>query len=141
MGVGDASDFVKSLVKDEVRGEIGGRTKSSIDDFAFEIDDDDVFGLHGVVRNAAGLDGDKSLGAIDAAGVAEGIKDEATTHQLKVGGEDFFAKGFQEHRAITGFDRKAAGLRPALQQPPKMIMGCLGWRQRCGEEWEARGLR
>ena len=56
-----------------------------------------MFRLEFFVGDAARLDGDKALLAVDAARVAEGVNDEATTHKFEVGLEDLFAERLQQH--------------------------------------------
>ena len=56
-----------------------------------------MFGEKLVVVDAGGLDDDEVLYAVDAAGVSEGVEDEAATDEFEVGFEDGGAKFFEEH--------------------------------------------
>ena len=77
MRVGDATDRREGFVENEVSRKIGGGTETPFDGFTVEIDDNKVLGFHGFVADAAGLNDHEAVAASDAAGVAEGEKDEA----------------------------------------------------------------
>ena len=68
-------------------------------DFSVEIGDDQVGGFQAGVVHAAGLDDHQRLltGAVDAAGVAKGVRSEAAAGNFLVGVEDFFAQRFEQH--------------------------------------------
>ena len=52
-------------------------------------------------------------GAVDAAGVAEGVGSEAAAGDLLVGVEDLFAEGFEQHGGFP-FARRKAFTCPSL---------------------------
>ncbi len=85
MGVSDAANGREFPVKEQVGGEIRGRFERTFDDFACEVSDDHVLGAEFLVGDAAWLDGDKILIAVDAAGVAEGEEDEALPDEVEIG--------------------------------------------------------
>ena len=66
---------------------------------AVEVGDNQIGGGERGVVDAAGLDDDERLGAgaVDAAGVAEGVGSEAAAGNFAVGVEDFFAERGEEH--------------------------------------------
>ena len=82
VGVADATDFRKSLIKNDVSCQIRGRAKMSFDDFAMQIGHHQIFGLHRFVRDAAGLNNQEGIFAGNAAGVAKGVQDQSATNQL-----------------------------------------------------------
>ena len=77
------------------RSEEGLKVPSTI--LPCEVGDDHVLGAQVVVVDARGLDDDEALFAVDAAGVAEGVEDEAAADEFEVGFEDGGAEFFQEH--------------------------------------------
>ena len=79
--------------------EIARRAQGAFDDFAVKIGDDEVCGGELGVFNAAGLDHDQGFGAgaVDSAGVAEGVGSEAAAGDLLVGIEDFLAEMSKQH--------------------------------------------
>lgn len=92
MRVHDRADSRELAVEEQMRGEVRRRAEIAFDDFAVEIGDDHVLGLHGLVREAAGLDGDEASLAVDAADVAESVKNEAAADQFEVGLKDLGAE-------------------------------------------------
>ena len=86
----------KFAVEQGVGIEVAGGAQGAFDDFAVEVGDDQVGGSESCVIDAAGLDDDERLGAraVDAAGVAEGVRSEAAAGDLLVGVEDLFAERF-----------------------------------------------
>ena len=92
MRVCDAANGGKGFVKDQVSGQIGGRPQIAFDELAFEIDDDEIFRLHRVVGDAAGLDDDEAFLAGNAAGIAEREKHQTAADEFEIGFQNFFAK-------------------------------------------------
>jgi len=97
VGVDDGADGGELAVKQGVGVEVGGGFELAIDDLAVEVGDDHEFGDEFVVVDAGGLDDDEALVAVDAAGVAEGVEDEAALDEFEVGFEDCGAKFFEQH--------------------------------------------
>jgi hypothetical protein len=97
VGVDDGADGGELAVEEGVGVEVGGGFEFAVDDLAVEVGDDHEFGDEFVVVDAGGLDDDEALFAVDAAGVAEGVEDEATLDEFEVGFEDLGAKFFEEH--------------------------------------------
>jgi hypothetical protein len=85
----DAADGREFAIEMEMSGEVGGWAQRAFDDFSVEIGDDKIGRLHGLVRHAAGLDGDEAGGAVDAAGVAEGVEDESAAYDFEICFKDF----------------------------------------------------
>ena len=100
MGVDDAADLGEFAIEEQMGVEVAGRVEGAFDDGAVEGCDDEVFGGHGGVWDAAGFYGDEGLGAgaVNAAGVAEGVKGEATLGDFLVGEEDLVTEIGEEHR-------------------------------------------
>jgi len=88
VGVDDGADGGELAVEEGVGVEVGGGFEFAIDDFAVEVGDDHEFGDELVVVDTGGFDDDQALGAVDAAGVAEGVEDEAAFDEFEVGFED-----------------------------------------------------
>jgi hypothetical protein len=97
VGVDDGADGEELAVEEGVGVEVGGGFEFAVDDLAVEVGDDHEFGDEFVVVDARGLDDDEALFAVDAAGVAEGVEDEAALDEFEVGFEDLGAKFFEEH--------------------------------------------
>jgi len=93
----DGTDGGELAIEKGVGVEIGGGFEVSIDDLAVEIGDDHMFGTEVVVVDAGGLDDDQTLLAIDAAGVAKGIEDQAAFYEFKISFEDGGAQILQQH--------------------------------------------
>ena len=94
-----AANLGKLAIEQRVRVEIAGGAERAFHDFAVEIGDDKVGGRQRCVVDTAGFDDDQRLGtgAVDAAGVAEGVRGEAAAGDLLIGVEDLLAKGFEKH--------------------------------------------
>ena len=90
---------VQAHVGEGVGVEVRGGVQVAFDAVAVEVGDDHVLGAEIVVVDARGLDDDEALLAVDAACVAEGVEDEAAANEFKVGFEDFFAEGLEQHLA------------------------------------------
>ena len=88
VGVDDGADGGEFSVEESVGVEVGGGFEFTVDDFAVEVGDDHEFGDELVVVDTGGFDDDQALGAVDAAGVAEGVEDEAAFDEFEVGFED-----------------------------------------------------
>jgi len=97
VGVDDAADGGKLAVEEGVGVEVGGGFEFAVDDVAVEVGDDHEFGDELVVVDAGGLDDDEAFLAVDAAGVAEGVEDEAALDEFEVGLEDLGAQFFEKH--------------------------------------------
>jgi len=97
VGVDDAADGGELAVEEGVGIEVGGGFEFAVDDVAVEVGDDHEFGDEFVVIYAGRLDDDEALVAVDAAGVAEGVEDEAALDEFEVGFEDLSAKFFEKH--------------------------------------------
>jgi hypothetical protein len=93
----DRADGRELAIEQRVRVEIGGRSKVAFDDLAVEVGDDHVARAELGVVDAGGLDDDEALVAVDARGVAEGVKHKAATNEFEVGLEDLFTKLFEQH--------------------------------------------
>jgi len=99
VGVDDGADGGEFAVEEGVGVEVGGGFEFAVDDFAVEVGDDHEFGDELVVVDAGGFDDDEAFFAVDAAGVAEGVEDEASLDEFEIGFEDLGAKFFEEeHR-------------------------------------------
>ena len=101
VGVDDGADGGELAVEEGVGVEVGGGFEVAVDDFAVEVGDDHEFGVEFVVVDAGGLDDDEALLAVDAAGVAEGVEDEAAADEFEVGFEDGGAKFFEETCVVS----------------------------------------
>ena len=88
VGVDDSADGEELAVEEGVGIEVGGGFEFAVDDLALEVGDDHEFGDELVVVDAGGFDDDEALVAVDTAGVAEGIEDEAALDEFEVGFED-----------------------------------------------------
>lgn len=88
VSVDDSADGRELAVEESVGVEVGGGFEFAVDYFAVEVGDDHEFGDEFVVVDAGGLDDDEALVAVDAAGVAEGIEDEAALDEFEVGFKD-----------------------------------------------------
>ena len=97
VGVDDGADGGELAVEEGVGVEVGGGLEGAVDGLAVEVGDDHVLGAEVVVVDAGGLDDDEALLAVDAAGVAEGVEDEAAADEFEVGFEDGGAEIFEEH--------------------------------------------
>jgi hypothetical protein len=80
VGVADAADFGEGFVENEVSGEIGGRAKISFYNSSIQIGDDEMFGHHLIVGDAARFYHDEAVFAGDTAGVAKGVEDQSATN-------------------------------------------------------------
>jgi hypothetical protein len=117
MRVRNSADGGEGFVKDEMGRQIGRRTKIAFDGLAIEIDDDEVFGLHGVVGNATGFDDDKAVLARNAAGVAKGKKNEAAANEFEIGLQNVIAKRFEFHALpllFSNLSRFSSGAKESL---------------------------
>ena len=97
VSVDDGADGGELPVEEGVGVEVGGGLERAVDDVAVEIGDDHVVGAELVVVDAGGLDDDETLLAVDAAGVAEGVEDEAALDQFEIGVEDGGAELLEQH--------------------------------------------
>jgi hypothetical protein len=97
VGVDDGADGGELAVEEGMGVQVGGGFELAIDDVAVEVGDDHELGNEFVVVDAGGLDDDEAFFAVDAAGVAEGVEDEAALDEFEVGFEDCGAKFFEEH--------------------------------------------
>ncbi len=88
VSVDNGTDGRELSVEEGVGVEVGGGFEFAVDDLAVEVGDDHEFGNEFVVVDAGGLDDDEALVAVDAAGVAEGVEDEAALDQFEVSFED-----------------------------------------------------
>ena len=100
VSVDDGADGREFSVEESVGVEVGGGFEFTVDDFAVEVGDDHEFGDELVVVDTGGFDDDQALGAVDAAGVAEGVEDEAAFDEFEVGFEDGGAKFFEQHLVL-----------------------------------------
>jgi hypothetical protein len=75
VGVDYGADGGELALEEGVGVEVGGGLEGAVDDVAVEVGDDHVLGAKVVVVDAGGLDDDEALGAVDSAGVAEGVED------------------------------------------------------------------
>src|ERR1700739_3187297 len=93
IGVGGAADLGEFAIEQGVGVEIAGGAEMSFNDFALEIGDDQVGGGEGSVSDAAGLDDNERLcaGAVDAAGIAEGVRGEAAAGDFLIGLKNLLA--------------------------------------------------
>jgi hypothetical protein len=93
VGVDDAAYLREFPVKQGMGVEIAGGTKGAFNNFAVEIRNDEVGWGERAVVNSAGLDDDEGLsaGAIDPAGIAEGMRGEAAAGDFLVGVENLVA--------------------------------------------------
>lgn len=102
MSVGNATDVFESAIKDEMGRSVGTGVELAFDDTAgIERDDDHVLGLHDVVGNTGGFDDHQAALAVNGAGVAPGVDDEALGDQFEIGGAYLLFEIF-EHRSIAG---------------------------------------
>ena len=77
------ADLRKGGIEHEVRICVRTRLEFFFDDFSIcQRDGDHVFGLHAVVRHAAGFDDHDSARAIHAARVAPRFDDQSFTNQV-----------------------------------------------------------
>jgi len=97
MSVADTADFVEGFVENEVSRKVGRRAQIAFDDFSVEIGDDQIFRLHFLVGDAAGLDDDEGVFAGDAASVAEGVENQSAANQFEIGFENFYTKTREKH--------------------------------------------
>jgi len=88
VGVDDAADGWELAVEERVGVEVGGGFEFAVDDLAVEVGDDHEFGDEFVVVDAGGLDDNEALVAIDTAGIAESVEDEAALDEFEIGFED-----------------------------------------------------
>src|ERR1035438_1280107 len=72
-----------------------------ISDLTGKIGDHNLLRREFVIGNTAGLDGNQSLTAVDAAGIAEGVEHEAATNQFQVRFQHLFAQCLQQHLGKT----------------------------------------
>ena len=105
--VDDAADLRKLAVEQGVRVQVARRAQGAFDDFAVQVGDDQVGGGERGVIDSAGLDDHQRLSAaaVDAAGVAEGVRRQAAAGDLPVGVEHLFTKRGEQHR--LGLDGQA----------------------------------
>ncbi len=80
-----------------MRGEIGRRPEFALDNFAAEVGDDEVLRFEAIVIHAARFDDHQAIFAADAAGVAEGVEDQAVANEFEVGIENLLAEAREEH--------------------------------------------
>ena len=97
VGVRDPTNVWILTIKFQVSGQIRGRPQFALDYFAFQIGDDHVIGGQIFVGYAAGFDRHQTTGAIDAAGIAKGVKHKSAANELKIRFEYVFAQFWQEH--------------------------------------------
>ena len=97
VGVDDGADGEELAVEQGVGVEVGGGPELAVDDLAVEVGDDHEFGDQLIIFDPRGLDDDQALVAVDAAGVAEGVEDEAALDDFEVGFEDLGTKFLEEH--------------------------------------------
>jgi hypothetical protein len=57
-----------------------------------------MFGLHGFVRDTAGLDDHEGIFAGDPAGVAKRVQNQSATNQFEIGFKNFFAEFGEKHQ-------------------------------------------
>ncbi len=113
--MGHSAHGGKSLVQNEVRRKIGGRTKGAFDNISLQIHDNHVFCLHRFISNAAWFDNYQPFVARNSAGVSEGVENQASPHQLEIRMQNFFAQRLKFHIAPRA---AAAILRNAGRTPP-----------------------
>jgi len=97
MGMRHAADTGEPAVEFKMCGEVGGGPKFGVDDGALQVADDHMFGPQFVVGHAAGFDGNQTLIAVDAAGIAKGVDNQAATNEFQVCLEHLFAECLQQH--------------------------------------------
>ena len=110
MGVDDAADLRKLAIKKGVGIQVARWAQGTVDNLAIKIGDHQVFGAQGGVIHPTGFNHHQRLvpGAVDAAGIAEGMRGEATAGDLAIGLMDLFAEGGKQHgssqcgKAFTG---------------------------------------
>ena len=83
--VHDAADGLEGAIQDQMGRRVAGGFQIALDHAAVQVDDDHALRLKFVVGHAAGLDDDKALLAVDAAGIAPGERHQAGLHQVAVG--------------------------------------------------------
>ena len=100
MGVDYATDLGKFAIEEQMGVEVAGGVEGAFDNDAVEGGDDEIFGGHGGVGDAAGFYGDERLGAgaVNAADVAEGVEGETAACDFLIGMEDLEAEIGEEHR-------------------------------------------
>ena len=81
----DAAERREVPIEFDMSGEIGRGAEFAFDDLAITVNDDHVFGLHGFVRYAAGLDDDRPGFRILAADVAPRKIDESEFGEFEIG--------------------------------------------------------
>ena len=80
-----------------MRGQVGRRTQFAFNYLTVELGNDHVLRRQFIIGNAARLDRDQSFISVDAAGIAEGIEDEAAPNEFEVRFQHFFAQRLQQH--------------------------------------------
>src|SRR5262249_16083837 len=102
MSMGNAADRHKGPIEREVCWKIGRWPQCAFNRAPGEIGHDHVGGPHLVISDPAGLDYHQPFFTGDAAGIAEGVDDQAATNQLQVGLKDLFTKRLQPHGTLLG---------------------------------------
>src|SRR5215469_1481976 len=116
MSVSHPADRGERIVKNQVCGQVRGWPKVPFDGPAFEVDDDQMFRLHGVVRNTAWFNDHQSVFSRNAAGVTESVEDQAAADELQIGLQYLLAKLFESHAfplAAAAMRRSVGRTRPA----------------------------
>lgn len=93
----DGTDGQEFAIEEGVGVEVGGGLVGAIDDLAIQIRDYHVLGAEVVVVDPGGFDDNKALFAIDATGVAEGVKHEAAADEFEVGFQHLGTQVLQQH--------------------------------------------
>src|SRR6266702_487835 len=97
VGVDHRANAGEFAVEQRMGIEVGGRLQRAVDDLAVQVGYDPVLRPQDVVVDSRRLDDDEPLLAIDAAGVAEGVEDQATFDEFEVGFKDSGSQLFQQH--------------------------------------------
>src|SRR6266851_7817640 len=97
VGVDHRADAGEFAIEQRMGVEVGGRLQRAVDDLAVQVGYDHVLRPQVVVVDSRRLDDDEPLLAIDPAGVAEGVEDQATFDEFEVGFKDSGSQLFQQH--------------------------------------------
>ena len=81
----DAAAFGEGAVQFQVRRHIAGGTQIAFNNMAVKIDDDHIFGFHGIVRNAGRFDDEQTFLTVDSAHIAPGECDQVIFGQQQIG--------------------------------------------------------
>src|SRR6185437_1648509 len=106
MSMDHAADCGKGPIEQQMRRQIGRWTQGAFHQISIQICQHQIAGLQSLIWHAARFDGDQSALAVDAAGIAEGVTDQAPSDEFKVGLQHGGAEGFQTHKTILAKDSR-----------------------------------